>query len=348
MATELKHTVKPSGGDYTTLDAAIDHLVAAHANLVTADVYATIEIDGTWSSADTAAVTIAGLTTDATRYLHIYTTAAARHQGAWSTSYYQLVTSNATALTITTAHDVRIDGLQIGKSSSSANGQAGIELGSGITPGSNYWISNCIIKQAGNALYREPGIACGDADITLYAWNDIIYGLGAADNSLNSAFYGYRGTLNIYSSICIGGKYGVYAGGTSVVAKNVYAGGTITEDFFLAAGTLDKTNCASEDQSADDAGGSETATNCVAAAVLIDTDTFVNVTGGSEDFHLAADGLSPLVGVGVNTSGDSAPLDFSTDIDGDTRDATWDIGVDAWVVSAPSGMVNDLVIIFEC
>ena len=83
----------------------------------------------------------------------------------------------------------------------------------------------------------------------------------------------------------------------------------------------------------DTSGADETATDCVAAAVALDTDTFVNVTGGSEDFHLAADGNSPLMGVGVDTSGDSAPLDFTTNIDGETRDATWDIGADSWVAS---------------
>lgn len=332
MATELKHTVKPSGGDFTTLDAAIDHLVASHANLVASDNYATIEIDGTWSSADTAAVTISGLTTDATRYLSIYTTAAARHQGVLSTSYYQLSVSNATAITITTAAFVRIDGLQIIKAASSANGQACVDYASGVAAGSNYWLSNCILKQAGNNSYREPGIACGDADITLYAWNNIVYGLGTADNALNSAFYGYRGTLNVYSSVFIGGKYGVYAGGTSVVAKNVYAGGTITEDYYLAAGTLAKTNCASEDQSADDTGASETATNCVAAAVANTTATFVNVTAGSQDYDLAVG--SALIAAGVNTSGEGSPLNFSTDIVGATRDATWDIGAYAIVAAA--------------
>src|SRR5574343_565781 len=99
MATELKHTVKPSGGDFTSLDAAIDHLVASHANLVGSDNYATIEIDGTWSSADTAAVALAGITTDATRYLHIYTTAAARHDGKWDTGAYMLYVANNSAIT---------------------------------------------------------------------------------------------------------------------------------------------------------------------------------------------------------------------------------------------------------
>jgi hypothetical protein len=109
-----------------------------------------------------------------------------------------------------------------------------------------------------------------------------------------------------------------------------------------------KTNCASEDQSADDTKTGETQTNCVAAAVIVDTDTFVNVTGGTEDFHLAADGLSPLMGVGVDTTADAAPMNFTTDIDLQTRDATWDIGADAWYVAPATGYINEICIIFEC
>ena len=38
----------------------------------------------------------------------------------------------------------------------------------------------------------------------------------------------------------------------------------------------------------------------------------------------------------------------ATDIDGQTRDATWDIGADAWYVAPATGMTNDILMIFEC
>ena len=53
-SSQLLHTVCSSGCDYTTLDGAVDHLATSHANLVTSDVYADIEI--TEAFADTAAV----------------------------------------------------------------------------------------------------------------------------------------------------------------------------------------------------------------------------------------------------------------------------------------------------
>jgi hypothetical protein len=155
MATEFVATVKPSGGDYTSLQA---WQAAIHCNLTTAvvlshsgingtisdgaavvgltssatgtclhatatqilitpttgtfqsgeqiyalvnvnyvtstsspdSVQATCKIDGTWSSADTTAVSISSWTTDATRFINIYTTSAARHKGIWSTNYYIL------------------------------------------------------------------------------------------------------------------------------------------------------------------------------------------------------------------------------------------------------------------
>ena len=72
MAALLKHTVMPAGGDYTSLDACIDHLVATHPGFVAADVYGEVEISGDWSAgADTAGVTCSGLTLDTTRDLRI-------------------------------------------------------------------------------------------------------------------------------------------------------------------------------------------------------------------------------------------------------------------------------------
>lgn len=318
MASLLKHTVKPSGGDFTSLDACLDHIAASHANLVTADVYALVEIDGTWTSPDTAACTTNGITSDATHYLSIYTTAAARHDGKWNTGAYNLLVADATAFTYRGGADCRLDGLQIGLSSASDHSQACV-YATALSAGSSLRVSNCILKQAGNASYRCPTLFLNDADLTAYVWNTIGYGMGALDHAANSCVYIVAATgLNLRSSVFIGGKYAIASYSGAHTAKNVYCGGSITEDFYRNTGTLAKTNCASEDQSADDTSGAdETATNCVAAAVPYSTDTFTNVTAGSEDFHLV-DG-SALIGAGVDTSGESAPLNFTTDIEGDER-----------------------------
>jgi hypothetical protein len=44
---------------------------------------------------------------------------------------------------------------------------------------------------------------------------------------------------------------------------------------------------------------------------------FTNITAATADYHIVA--ASPLVGVGTDTSGDAAPMNFSTDIDGQAR-----------------------------
>jgi hypothetical protein len=243
--------------------------------------------------------------------------------------------------------NVRFDGLQIGVSASNSNYQSPVFNDYANVDNSAWWFSNCIFRGAGSADYNNPGVYVADSQNTVTIWDCIIYNVGTRDNAYCSGVICDSGTANLYSSTVIGGKYGVCANGGTINAKNVYAGGTLTEDFYRGSGTLAKTNCASEDASADDTGTGETATNCVAAAVAIDTDTFVNVTATTEDFHLAADGNSPLEDAGVDTSGEGAPLNFTTDIDGDTI-TTWPIGADFRYVAAPSGMTNDIVMIFEC
>ena len=91
---QLKHTVCPSGCDYTSLNAAFTHLEATHTNLVTADVYADIEISGDWTAAaDTTAAGIGGITTDSTHYINVYTTVEARHPGHWDATKYRIIIS---------------------------------------------------------------------------------------------------------------------------------------------------------------------------------------------------------------------------------------------------------------
>jgi hypothetical protein len=63
--------------------------------------------------------------------------------------------------------------------------------------------------------------------------------------------------------------------------------------------------------------------------IAYDTTNFTNVTAGSEDLHIPTG--SALKDVGTDTSGDAAPMNFTTDIDGETRSGTWDVGADELV-----------------
>lgn len=319
MATTVTKTIKSSGGDYTSLSAweagQQGDLTGVRDEIARAVCYA---ID------DTTEFGVDGWTTSATQYITMECDATARHAGVWNGAKYNLIGSSANVLSINEEY-VRIDGLQIGNAAVGGTQSPIVSVNTRASGANELRISNCLIKAAGSATYPEPGIRIEGANSIVNIFNCIVYGLGNVDNYYASGmlFAGDNITAKVYSSTCIGGKFGLlnwFGTGITVAAKNVYCGGTATSDF---SGTITETNCASEDTSA--GGTNHTHAN-------VDTDTFVNVTAGSEDFHLAADGLSPLQGAGVDTSGESAPLNFTTDIDGDTI-SNWSIGADDGVAS---------------
>ncbi|MFC1701122.1 hypothetical protein ACFLZ0_03240, partial [Patescibacteria group bacterium] len=157
-------------------------------DLVCADTIAIAQIDGSWSSADTTAVTIDGWTTDATHYIKVYTTATARHNGIYTgdggkSTAYRLVLSNTKALDIREGN-TRIDGLQIEITSASSNSQDPITFANGsFVAGDRSDISNCILKGHGNASYYEFGIRSGN-NLTRNTWNTIIYNIPLSANSV--------------------------------------------------------------------------------------------------------------------------------------------------------------------
>lgn len=313
MATELKHTVTPAGqgGDYNTLAAAIAHLVAVHADFVTADVYGLVEIDGDWSGGpDTAFVYVNGLTLDATRYLSIYTTAAARHDGKWNTGKYILSVSAGAVYSLRIADDyVRVDGLQVAYTTDVA---ASVVYVVGPTINAcDTRLSNLIIKGTNSAANTQSAIRV-DSDIgtgSLYVWNTIAYNFGVGGTT-RVYYVGYAGNYYLYNCVSIGGDYGFVRLAGTVTAKNCYAGGSSTEDY---AGTITKTTCASSD-----ATGSAGLTGIAVSTQADATHAgFTNITAGTEDFHIVSG--SPFIGAGTDTSGDAAPMNFTTDIDGETR-----------------------------
>jgi hypothetical protein len=341
MASLLKHTITPAGqgGDFNSLADAMAHLESAHGDLPTADVYAELEIGGDWSGgADTAPIDTGAysIITDPTRYIRIYTTAAARHDGKWDEGAYRLEVANATALYVNSAfycHHMYFDDIQIGVSAANANYQSPLFAEYTTEDGSFLCFRRCILRGSGTEDYRCPSVFLADSQWTSYFIDCAIYGASTLDHSMSAGIRADEGVVNIYNSVVAGGKYGIMAGGYEgasgvINAKNTYCGGSFTEDFAIGstAATLNKVNCASEDSSADDTGDDETATDCI-TGVALDADTFVNVTGGSEDFHLAADGNSPLQGAGYDNSGESAPLNYTVDIDGDTM-VNYSIGID--------------------
>lgn len=328
MATTVIRYVDPnsSGGDGTTnaltgATAAYASLFAWEAarqrNLVTADeierVICSSDDAGSTHAADTTAVTIDGWTTDATRYIQIE--AASSHGGKWNDNIYRLSydTSVGTENAIWVVEEyVNLVGLQISRSASNDVGVSAISY-TAVGGGNN--ISKCIIKRGSYNNLRR-GINCGGFSGVVNIYNSVVYGISYSGSACIEITGGGTPVTKVYSSTLIGGVNGLKALGT-VTAKNIYASGSTA----AYTGTISMSTCASSD-----ATGSVGLQN-----IAVNTTNFTNITAGSEDFHLPSG--SALINVGTDTSGDAAPLNFTDDIDGQTRTGTWDIGADEYVAA---------------
>jgi hypothetical protein len=311
VATELKHTVKPSGGDYTTLDAAIDHLVASHANLVTADKYALVEIGGTWSSADTAAVTVAGLTTSATCYLFVYTDAANRATAsALKTDRYRLQTTNAKAVYLDDNYSYW-DGLQIATVGVNGNDQHVFHC-NGVT---SVTLSNCRLTGANSETYYQT-IARMSNTAVLY--NCIIENGGQVTATIGIRAYGT--TVDAYNCVVRNCHEGVneVSGALSMYDSCIL---DCTHDWNVGAAVL-MSYCAIDDAYPSAPSGNEVAESGGGAGWPLD---FTDAANG--DFTLLA--TSNLVGAG----GMAGSGTFSNDIEGTVRGAAWDVGPYEYVSS---------------
>jgi len=135
-------------------------------------------------------------------------------------------------------------------------------------------------------------------------------GSGGAGFLSNAGHTGYY-----YSCVFVGDSYGfrTFSGTSTVTLKNCYASAGITNG---DTSTINLTTTAT----------ANTSGSSGLQSIAYNTTQFTNVTAGSEDLALPSSG-SALYEVGTDTSGDSAPLNFTADIEGTTRTASWDVGV---------------------
>jgi hypothetical protein len=315
MATLVERYVDPDAtGTGTGLSwaNAWTSLSAAEANnrdCVTNDEQWTIYCRSSAGTADTTAVNWNGWTTDATRYVEI----AGDFSGtAWDATKYRLQVTDSTVLILTNPY-IRVRGIQIATVSPTASGRHGIQIsGTGIQ------ISKVMVKGHASGTHNQRGIypnTTGDVKI----WNSIIYNFAGISSS-GPIYMTGGGTITVYSSSWFGGETGFWNASGTAVAKNCYGGGSSygTSDYY---GTITKTTCASSDTSG----------TAGLQSIAVNTTNFTNVTSGSENYALPLG--SALVDVGTNTSGDAAPLNFTDDINGAARGATWDIGADEYVAA---------------
>ena len=297
---------------------------ARNADLVAGDLIEKVYCDSNGGShtADTSVVVINGWTTGANNYISINGNISGS-TGIYSTSKYRLEGDIPTTGLLTIMEDyVRVNAMQIHGTSTAGNSNSHVYV-TGQSYGYNdIRISNTIVKGIEVGIsYSEYLIRIVSSNAIVKIWNSLIYGCSPSytgrgiDNS---------GSLYLYNDVIQGGSTrGLYSvGGGTLVFKNTYAcsaGGTA-----FAGGTMTMTNCASSDSTAI---GTNPLHN-----IALDTNNFTNVTVGSENFHLPGVG-SALYHAGVDTSGDSSPLNFTTDIDGDTYASPRSIGADEYIAA---------------
>lgn len=112
MATTVVKTIKPSGGDYTSLSAAE---AGEQRDFVTLNEIAALEC---YSMSDTTPVLVDGSISDSAHYMRIYTPTSERHNGKWDVTKYRLE-PDAQYASVLDIRDpfCRVDGLQVDRKS---------------------------------------------------------------------------------------------------------------------------------------------------------------------------------------------------------------------------------------
>ena len=297
MATEVIKTVKSSGGDYTSLSA---WEAGQQGDLPTLDEIHTAEC---YDIDDTTTVTVAGWTTDATRYIRIYAHSTARHAGVWDDTKYNLAVAGH-CITVSEAY-IRIDGLQL-SCNPTTGGRSGILIdlvGTATYSATNQRISNCIIRYAGSSTNSCWGISMPSdaavANAVVDIWNNIIYDFTPSTASVGILLSEADVTCNAYNNTVYGCDYNYRQTAGTFIAKNCGSAAHVTAGF---DGTITQTTCSST------------------------TPTFANE--GARDLRLGSTDVT-WHDQGTDNPGSGLFLD---DIAAQTRVSVWDIGAYEYIV----------------
>lgn len=300
MPTEIVHSIIPAGGgDYTSLSA---WEAAQQRDLVSAD---EIEVAECQTGASTDLVTLAGWTTDATRYV-IIRNASGHFHGGDRTAGFRMTSS--------TSQTIRIDALKCHVRGIVILPTANTPAIATLVTTSIALISHCIIYGGGVSTGRGVWGFAG----TVLGWNNFIYGFKGA--SLGYGFSSIDGSgvvVRAYNNTIVDCRIGFARTAGTMVPKNNIVQDT-SNVCFSGTMTSSQTNISSD------------ATSPETGLRSIDLD-FVDAANGN--YHLAGTDTE-AIGAGTDLSAD-ADLPFSDDIDGGARaGGAWDIGADQAAAAA--------------
>jgi len=303
MATIVIKTIKPSGGDYTSLSAAE---AGEQRDLVALNEIAVLEC---YSMSDTAAVTFAGWTTDATHYIRVYTPASERHAGEWDGTKYNLALTNAHILTTgQTSLYIKIEGIQF-KETATATWSYRACFYTSYNAGHNLEFDRCIFYNVSN----------GGGQYTVGI--ELFTSTGAIDVKIQNCAFFRSGTGGLSRGIWNGDA----SAGTVYTYNNTFKNFDegIRQD---ATNTHNVKNC-----------GFANCTTPISGTVTEVTNSTITPTFISgKEFHLDSTDTT-WKDAGTDLSADAGVIN-SLDIDGETRTGTWDIGADEFVAAGGGGI----------
>lgn len=313
MATR---TVKPSGGDYTSLSA----WEAGRQADITGLGPEIAECSGNLS--DTTQVTIDGWTTTASDYIQVITPQVDRHAGVWDGAKYRLEVAAVFNFPLRILESfVRVEGVQIRQSSTNADAYAAIRSEGGGS--GDIRIEACLIRSVGGNAASGGGLrVAGSGTQTVRVRTCVIYAISQGPAIQEAMGFTGSPVLQVDNCTLIGATHAINRGDAgAVTARNCYAhGGT---DAYT--GTMTRTTCAHS---------SATSFSGSTASIAHSTANFTNVTGGSENYHLVSGASATLL-----TGGTDLSADFTLDIDGETR-VDWGVGADEYITAGGGATDN--------
>lgn len=259
------------------------------------------------------------MVTTASCFLSIANDTGHRAGKTWDDTKYHLtpafIPGSGTGTAVAMNHNyVRIDGLQLGISSIAGQSSEAAELVY-LSLASTGWVSNCLIKGSNVNNSGANNILRGISSINgINVYNTII---DVRTSHTGNQAVKNHGASFLYNCTVLGGLgIGVdVANASTVVAKNTYMQGGTSSFAVVDVGSLTQTTCATSDA---------LSTTGSLRNVAVNTTNFTNVTTSTEDWSLPV--ISALKGTGTDNSSDTAPFNYTTDIEGTTRVVPLSIG----------------------